>query len=63
MVVVEQLIGGKGDYARAANIRYSEGRTNRLIAKLYPLELSFPNSDNKEQHTATTNPDISDDIS
>ena len=63
MAVVEQLIWGKDGYARAANIRYDEGRTNRPIAKLYPLELSFPNSDDdKEKHT-TSNPDISDDFS
>ena len=62
MAVVEQLIQGRDGYVRAANIRYSEGKTNRPIAKLYPLELSFNNCDkNKEQHDTTTNV-ISDDV-
>lgn len=54
MAVVEQLIQGKDGYTRAANIRYSGGKTNTPIAKLYPLELSSTNSDsNKVQHTTT----------
>ena len=63
MAVVEQLIWGKDGYARAENIRYSEGRTNRPIAKLYPLEFLFPyNDNNKEQHVTTSYHDISDDF-
>ena len=58
MAIVEQLIRGRDGYAGAANIRYSEGKTNRPIAKLYPLELSSTNS-NEEQH-ATTNKATSD---
>ena len=60
MAVVEQLIRGKDGYARAANIRYSEGKTNRPIAKLYPLELSSTNNTN-EQHV-TANKTNSDDV-
>ena len=65
MAVVEQLIWGKDGYARAGNIRYSEGRTNRPIAKLYPLKLLFPCNDNNKEHwhVTTSNPDISDDFS
>ena len=39
MAVVERLMQGKDRYIRAANIRYNGERTNRPIAKLYPLEL------------------------
>ena len=41
-------------YTRAANIRYSGGRTNRPIAKLYPLEVSSTNSDSNKVLHATT---------
>ena len=35
--------------ARAANIRYGEGRkTNRPIARLYPLEVSSSNNSTKD---------------
>ena len=37
MAVVEQLIRGRDGCAGAANIRYSEGKTNRPIAKTLPL--------------------------
>ena len=51
MAVVEQLIQGKDGYTRAANIRYNGGRTNRPIAKLYPLELSSTNGDSNKPST------------
>ena len=63
MAVVEQLIQGKDGYTRAANIRYSGGRTNRPIAKLYPLEVSSTNSDSNELQHATTNTATSDIVS
>jgi len=41
MAVVEELVRGADGYIRAAQIRYGEGRkTNRPIAKLYPLEVT-----------------------
>ncbi|XP_065917547.1 uncharacterized protein [Dysidea avara] len=42
LAVIEELMEGLDGYARAAKIRTSTGRTNRPIAKLYPLELSSP---------------------
>jgi len=44
---VEQLVQGADGHVRAANMRYEEGKkTNRPIAKFYPLEVS--SSSNKE---------------
>ena len=40
MAFVEQLIRGNDGYVQAATIRYDDGRTNRPISKLYPLEVS-----------------------
>jgi len=60
MAVVEQLVQGNDGYTRAANIRYSRGRTNRLIAKLYPLEVSSTNSDDLQPQDPITNPATSD---
>ena len=40
LAVVEELIVGGDGLVRAANIRTSNGRTNRPIVKLYPLEVS-----------------------
>ena len=54
MAVVEQLLQGKDGYTRAANIRYSGGKTNRPIAKLYPLEVSSINSDHVQDTTTDT---------
>ena len=39
MAVIESLIRGKDGLVRAVNLRTSNGRTNRPITKLYPLEL------------------------
>ena len=39
MAVIESLIQGKDGLVRAVNLRTSNGRTNRPITKLYPLEL------------------------
>jgi hypothetical protein len=38
--IIEELIRGKYGLVRAANIRTTNGRTNRPITKLYPLEIS-----------------------
>jgi hypothetical protein len=40
MAVVESLITGADGLVRAVNIRTSNGRTNRPITKLYPLEVT-----------------------
>ena len=40
-----QLVQGEDGYTRAANIRYRGGKTNRPIAKLYPLEVLSTNND------------------
>ena len=45
LAVVESLIQGNDGIARAANIRTKNGRTNRPISKLYPLEVN----ENSEQ--------------
>ena len=39
MAVIESLIRGKDGLVRTVNLRTSNGRTNRPITKLYPLEL------------------------
>ena len=44
LAVVEQLIEGKDGLVRAANIRTAQGRTNRPICKLCPLEVSSDES-------------------
>ena len=40
MAVIENLIKGNDGYVRAAEVRTSSGRTNRPIARLYPLEIT-----------------------
>ncbi|XP_064637031.1 uncharacterized protein LOC135493556 [Lineus longissimus] len=52
LAVVESLITGNDGIARAANIRTKNGRTNRPITKLYPLEVQ--NRDNCEQSSEKT---------
>lgn len=39
MAVIEKVIMGNDGYVRAAEVRTSNGRTNRPITKLYPLEI------------------------
>jgi len=39
LAIIESLIYGKDNLVRAANIRTSNGTTNRAITKLYPLEV------------------------
>ena len=40
LAIIEELIRGKDGLVRAANIRTKNGRANRPITKLYPLEIS-----------------------
>ena len=40
MAVIESVNKGEDGKIRSANIRTSTGRTNRPVARLYPLELS-----------------------
>ncbi|XP_065890652.1 uncharacterized protein [Dysidea avara] len=42
LAIVEKLMIGKDGLVRAAYIKTSQGRTNRPIAKLIPLEVSSP---------------------
>ena len=56
LAVIEGLIIGNDGLVRAANIRTVNGRTNRPIAKLYPLEVTAPTEakttvDDKEETT------------
>jgi transposase InsO family protein len=44
LAVVESLIEGEDGLVRAANIRTSNGYTNRPITKLYPLEVTLTTS-------------------
>ena len=39
LAVIENLTEGKDGYVRSADIRTTNGKTNRPIAKLYPLEV------------------------
>ena len=39
LAVIENLTEGKDGYVRSADIRTANGKTNRPIAKLYPLEI------------------------
>ena len=45
MAIVEELMTGKDRLARAVKIKTAQGRTNRPIAKLIPLEVSTPEVD------------------
>ena len=40
LAVIEELIVGNNGLVRAAHIRTGQGRTNRPISKLCPLEVS-----------------------
>ena len=45
MAVIKGLIKGNDGYVRAAEVRTKNGRTNRPISKLYPLEISTDEDD------------------
>lgn len=53
LAVVESLIHSKDGEIRAAEIRTANGRTNRPISKLYPLEITEP--DGPEIKSSTKN--------
>ena len=64
LAVIEELIRGKDGLVRAASIRTAQGRTNRPITKLIPLEVSQPSDVTKSTaencisgHAQTTNSD------
>ena len=40
LAMIEEVIGGLDGLVRAARIRTSSGKTNRLLAKLFPLEIN-----------------------
>ena len=42
LAIVEELITGKDGLTHAVKIKTTQGRTNRPIAKLIPLEVSTP---------------------
>ncbi|EFX63919.1 hypothetical protein DAPPUDRAFT_334814 [Daphnia pulex] len=45
MAVVEKLIRSQDGQIRAADIRTANGKTNRPISKLYPLQVAEPSDD------------------
>ena len=60
---MEQLITGLDGYTRAAEIRTATGKTNRPIARLYPLEVNEGSldpsvSDNQDTRTNKTTVDL-----
>ncbi|XP_074651589.1 uncharacterized protein LOC141906245 [Tubulanus polymorphus] len=48
MALVERLLRGKDGLIRAADIKTANGRTNRPITKLYPLEVNHQPDDQPE---------------
>ena len=52
LAVIEELIVGNDGLVRAAHIRTAQGRTNRPISKLCPLEVSS----NEESQTESVEP-------
>ena len=52
LAIIEELIKGLDGFTRAAKIRTKSGKTNRPIAKLYPLEV------NSTSGTATTTDNV-----
>ena len=52
LAIIENLIYGKDNLVRAANIRTANGSTNRAITRLYPLEIrasvNIPNQEEKD---------------
>ena len=52
LAVIEELIIGNDGFVRAAHIRTAQGRTNRPISKLCPLEVSS----NEESQTESVEP-------
>jgi len=62
--VIEELLEGLDGFVQAAKIRTSAGKTNRPVAKFYPLELSTlcepttgDNTDTTAAHATATHKD------
>ena len=53
LAIIESLIYGKDNLVRAANIRTANGKTNRAITRLYPLEIraSTTLTDQEKHHS------------
>ncbi len=49
MAVIEKLIRGADGFVRAVQIRTSNGKTNRPITKLYPLEITASTEETTEK--------------
>ena len=43
--VIEELVKGNDGFIRSVTVRTANGRTNRPIARLYPLEVVHPSTD------------------
>ena len=58
LAVIEGLNKGSDGLVRSANIRTANGKTNRPIARLYPLEVTAaePTKDTVQQSTDTDTP-------
>ena len=57
LAIVEKLMIGKDRLVRAAYIKTSQGRTNRSIAELIPLEVSSPTVTETEGSTSGSQKD------
>jgi len=55
LAVVEKLITGLDGITRAAEIRTTNGRTNRPITKLFPLEVNEKDSSSETQVVTPSN--------
>lgn len=49
--MIENLLEGKDEQIRAAHIRTSNGKTNRPIVKIYPLEVRATSEENHPVET------------
>jgi len=54
MAMIELIVGADG-IVHVANIRTSNGKTNRTITKLYPLEVNSPTEFTPEESPLTMN--------
>ena len=52
LAIVEVFSHGKNRLIHAANIKTSQGRNNRPIAELIPLEVSIPTGTETERHNS-----------
>ena len=58
LAIIKELIRGNDGLVRAANIRTKNGRTNRPITKLYPLEVSAENKGERKQSDSIEESDM-----